>query len=192
MALAAFAVQFSKRNRHTGPIRMKVFVVAIVFITSTILASSLVLALAGRSAEASGSSYSVNGLTCSLPGSTPGYVASLVPELVKGRPFLSATGGSPFLLVSFDNITNHVVTTGHVLPTSHSSSNVTNGEVIQGNLTTTKLPDATELGFATWGPTTSCSEIANGWSQWMDVQVPIQGGKYNLSAESVHLMGGQK
>jgi hypothetical protein len=111
-------------------------------------------------------------------------VALLVQKAVLTPQFISKTGGLPFTYLGFDNTTNHVITTGRVTTTPPSPGNVTSGVKIIGGVTTANLPDTTELGFATWGPTTSC---ANGgvFLHWINAQVPIQGGKYNVTGELI-------
>lgn len=128
--------------------------------------------------------YSVNGLTCSLPGGTPTSVELLVQKVVLSPQFISKTGGLPYVYLGFDNTTDHVITTGQVTTTTPSPGNATSGVKIVGGVTTTKLPDTTELGFATWGPATSCAS-GGAYLHWINVQVPIEEGKYNITGAQV-------
>lgn len=163
----------------------KVFVVSVGVVGLVMLISSLVLVSPVHSVGTSVAlNYSVNGLTCSLPGGTPTSVELLVQRVVLSPQFISKTGGLPYVYLGFDNTTDHVITTGKVTTTAPSPGNATSGVNIVGGVTTTRLPDTTELGFATWGPATSCAS-SGAYFHWINVQVPIQEGKYNITGAQV-------
>jgi hypothetical protein len=129
--------------------------------------------------------YSINGLTCTLPASTAPHVDSLVPKVVALSQFTSAAGGSMFVYQYSDNITDRTQITGGTLlggPTQ-------NGSVIGG--TVVNLPPLVELTFYNYGPDTSCGQTGTpGAISLLVVQVPVEAGEFNLAAATVHLMHG--
>lgn len=158
-----------------------------------IFLSSLLLVSPTHSAGGSQSaSYAVDGLTCSLPQGTPANIALLVQKVVQAPSFVSETGGVPYVFQTFGNMTNHVVTIGQATTTTGSSGNASIQLRTIGTVTTIRLPDAVGLEFASWGPNTSCSESGISFLHWMDVQVPVQDGQYDLGNLTVHVMGGHK
>jgi len=97
-------------------------------------------------------------------------VESVVAKVVQSSSFTVATKGIPYVLFYSSNLTQRSQTYGN---------------------STANLPDALELGFATYGPHTACNE-GGPWQDWIDVQVPIQNGSYAVGIESVHSVGGPK
>lgn len=182
------------RRLTEGRHSRKVFALTMLGIFGTVaLISALVLASTAGSVNAqSAQSYTVNGLTCSFAQGTPAYAINLVQKVVRSPQFGASTAGTPYILLYYGNWTDHVITTGQVTPGTTSPGNGTRGFETVGPATTIRLPDGTELGFATWGPNTSCSESGSSWTTWLDVQVPVQNGTYNFGAEQVHLTGGHK
>ena len=134
----------------------------------------------------------VNGLTCSIPAGTPLNIVALIQRVVQTPSFASATGGAPYVFQTYGNMTDHVVIIGQATATPGSSGNSTKGIRSVGATATIRLPDATALEFATWGPNTSCAEAGSSFIHWMDVQVPVQNGQYELGNQTVHVTGGHK
>lgn len=146
---------------------------------SVILAATVVIvgALSAMAAPAPlQSGYAINGLACSFPQGTPAYVQSVVREVIGSPRFADAVNETRYVFASFDNMTQRVQTVGGV---------------------TTRLPDALELGFSTRGAATSCSGGAIGvgpdaFTNWVDVQVPIINGTFQVAGESVSSLGGPR
>lgn len=116
-------------------------------------------------------SYSINGLTCSLPQGTSTSVGLLVQEVASTPRFLAATKGQPYAFAGLSNMTNR-------------------WETVKGvNVT---LPSVIDLGFYNNGPSTGCGMYPHTWIYNIDVEVPIAGGTYNLANESVHFGGGSQ
>lgn len=185
-------MNFSERRLHpsggafaastAGVIGLVVFFSSLFFVSPTHSAG----------ASTPGSSYTVNGLTCSLPQGTPTNIALLVQKVVQTQSFVSETGGVPYVFQTFGNMTDHVVTIGQATTATGSSGNSSIGLRTIGTVTTIRLPDATGLEFASWGPNTSCSESGSSFLHWTDVQVPVQNGQYDLGNLTVHVMGEHK
>ena len=165
----------SKPNKRSNGQTKLVFAISFAAMMSLAVSLFLLPTIQSTRASVQETSVSINGLVCPLPLGTPSNVGVLAQEVVQTHEFLSATGGLPYKLVSFDYMTDRMM-----------NSSSPSGSV------TTLLPNATELGFASYGPGTSCTESGSSWAQWIDVQVPILDGGYNLTGESVHLVGGAK
>ena len=81
-------------------------------------------------------------------------------------------GNSLYVFASYDNQTQNIQTYKNV---------------------TTTLPDDLELGFTTRGAATSCNEGPTvPFINFVDVQVPIISGKYDLGSATVTNMGPPK
>jgi len=113
-----------------------------------------------------GNLYAVNGLTCSIPTDYLSFVSvvHLLPLVTKSSQFLNATHGMPFVFGNAENMT---------------------GSTQQfGNRPPVHLPDAVEMVFYTFGPSTYCGEnqtLTNRAQSIIDVQVPVQDGRFNLT-----------
>jgi len=128
------------------------------------------LALSGLMAGTAGSStYTINGLTCTFPEGTPTYVQNVVSSVTQSPKFLTSIGRTLYVFASYDNQTGNVQTIGNV---------------------TTILPDDLEIGFTTRGAATVCGEGATvPFSNYVDVQVPIIHGAYDVAAEMITSLG---
>jgi hypothetical protein len=115
-------------------------------------------------------SYSDAGLTCGFYPNTPAYIETLVPEVIQTPQFQTYARANPFVWASFDNITNRV----------------------QGNSETTEqLPPVVELGFLSLGKVTSCTNVqTSNATLTLTVQVPVEGGAFNLTGVTFNLMSG--
>jgi len=174
--------------------RRTTFLVCVAAIIGSALAlSTLALVPTVHSADnpTTSSVYTVNGLTCPFPNAISAPDAVLAMKVVQSPSFISMAAGLPYKLFYVDNLTGRTVTTGRVITSPYSPGNTTNGQRTYENVTTTILPDTTELTFTTWGPTTSCTDVvgAGTYLYLIEVQVPIQNGGYNMTGESVHLYG---
>jgi hypothetical protein len=128
--------------------------------------------------------YSDNGLTCTLPTQMASYVAFLVPQIAQNSRFLTVTNGLPYVYEYSDNITDRSVTTDGTLQGGATQ----NGSVVGG--TVTHLPPVVEIVFYTFGATTSCGETNPAAAiHSIVVQVPIQDGEFNMTAATFHLSG---
>jgi hypothetical protein len=128
--------------------------------------------------------YSDNGLTCTLPTQTASHVAFLVPQIAQNSRFLTVTNGLPYVYEYSDNITDRSVTTGGTL----QGGAMQNGSVTGGIVT--HLPPIVEIVFYTFDSTTSCGETnAAAAIHSIVVQVPVQDGGFNMTAATFHLSG---
>lgn len=159
-----------RENGNRARIMIATFLIAAVALVVIIESASIVSASGKSGSLTPLMSYGVNGLTCPLPLGTSQKVGIVVQHVVQSSQFLAATKGIPYALYYVSNLTQRSQT--------------------YGNATTT-LPDALELGFATYGSGTPCAENGH-WSNWIDVQVPLESGSFIVSAESVHSTGGPK
>lgn len=127
-------------------------------------------------------SYSDNGISCSLPASTPSYLQYLTPRIVQSTGFLNLANDSPYVYEYADNITNDMVTIG---------GNYTNGTIVGGY--TQYLPPMVEMGFYTYGPGTFCGETGTLTAiHLIIVQVPIENGMFNISEATFHISGARE
>ena len=111
--------------------------------------------------------YSDGGLTCALSPSSPAYVNSLVPEVVRTSQFQTRIGGMPFAFASYDNISNRVLSNG---------------------TTTQYLPPIVELVFYSSGSGTSCTNVGPMTAtRTLVVQVPIENGGLNVAGATYHV-----
>jgi len=136
-----------------------------------VVVASLALSglMAGTAGSAASSTYTINGLTCTFPQGTPTYVQNVVGSVTQSPKFLTSIGGTLYVFASYDNQTGNVQTIGNV---------------------TTILPDDLEIGFTTRGAATVCGEGATvPFSNYVDVQVPIIHGVYDVAAEMITSLG---
>jgi len=145
-----------------------VFLCILVIVVASVALSGL---LAGSSAT---QTYTINGLTCPISSGDVFYrlsndtrIVPAVEQVIQSSKFLAGTKGLPygFYSVSLDTVG----------PTYF-------------NGTTTPGYTALELGFATYGVNTPCFE-QGGFLNWIDVEVPLVNGTFNVAAETVTSMG---
>jgi len=122
-----------------------------------------------------GATYSVNGLTCPIPADYLSFKAAvhLVPIVTQQPQFLNLAQGSPYMFGNAENLTDRAQQVGNQ-PLQH-------------------LPDAVEMVFYTYGPSTSCDEtggFGNPWLSTIVVQVPVQVGGFNLTGATYNAGGG--
>jgi hypothetical protein len=111
-----------------------------------------------------GPAYTINGLTCVVPKDYTSYssVVHLLPLVTTSPRFLNLTEGLPFVFTYAGNITNRTQQIGSQ-PVQH-------------------LPDVVEMTFYSHGPNTTCGMVSAFRAQsFIDVQVPIQQGNYNVT-----------
>jgi hypothetical protein len=128
----------------------------------------------GSEVTSSLAQYTVNGLTCPIPGNASLAIISLISKVTTDSRFISATNGSRYV---FGNLENYGVGT----------------QIIGGNRTvagrTVYQPPGTELVFYNYGPNTACQDIYTygGDSSVCSfaVHVPIEGGQYNWTGMTV-------
>ena len=115
------------------------------------------------SRTASGPSYTINGLTCSVPQAYLRYtsVIHLLPLVTATSGFQSLANEMPFVFGNAENLTNGIQQIGNNPPVH--------------------LPDALEMVFYSAGQKTTCGTFLNRAQVIIDVQVPIQNGGYNLT-----------
>ena len=160
-------------QRRAPGVRTKIAIfgfIGILLVLFGLLVSAAVAVPGSTTSPTPQITYTVNGLTCPLPVGTASKVGLAVQVVVQSNEFLSATKGLPYALYYSGNMTQRSETYGNV---------------------TTQLPNALELGFATYGAGTQCDEKGL-WSNWIDVQVPVLKGSYAVGGESVHSVGGPK
>ena len=150
-----------------------------VFISVT-LVTVLLLGAQGVFSPAAGSSpetYTINGLTCSLAGgnvlgsvNNDSRVPPTIRNVIHSPSFLSTAKGLPYGL--------------------YYAGVDTVGTISYANGTTVSPPatHVLELGFATWGPNTLCVNHGR-WLNWIDVQVPLINGTYDVTAEHIGISG---
>ncbi|HYB66893.1 MAG TPA: hypothetical protein VEC43_01080 [Candidatus Acidoferrales bacterium] len=118
--------------------------------------------------------YTINGLTCPISSNNVLYhvsndsrVIPTIEQVIQSPKFLAGTKGMPYGF--------YYASLNTVGPTYYKNS-------------TTPIYTALELGFATYGASTPC--VAKGlYLNWIDVQVPLQNGTFDVAAESVHSLG---
>jgi len=123
--------------------------------------------------------YSDNGITCQLGANSPSYVTYLVPRVVQSPIFLAATAGSPYLFGDSSNMTNRI----QILGGQVTSGPTENFSVAGG--TTIHLPSVVDLSFYTYGPGTSCAGQPPPPKEFLMVNVPLEGGSFNLTGIQV-------
>jgi len=138
------------------------------------LAVVIVVAALSLAPVSRGATYTVNGLTCPIPADYLSFKAAvhLVPIVTQQPQFLNLAKGSPYMFGNAENLTDRTQQVGNQ-PVQH-------------------LPDAVEMVFYTYGPSTSCDEtggFGNPWLSTIVVQVPVQVGGFNLSG-AIYNMGG--
>jgi len=174
------------KNRRPAVAGALAVIIVIVF-AAAVWAGSVLSNQANSSAQDTTpvtATYNDNGLTCSLSPNTAPYVATLVPKVTQDSRFLSIANGSAYVYEYTDNITGRSVVTGGTL----QSGATQNGSVVDG--TTIQLPDVVEMVFYTFGPDTSCGETSSVTAiHSIVVQVPIEGGGFDLTAATFHLSG---
>ena len=119
-------------------------------------------------------SYTTNGLTCPVP---PDYstLGSLMSAVTQDPRFVNLADGETYVFGNGEMITGRTVTTGGTYDND-------TGKAVGG--TTIYLPDAMELVFYGFGPTTFCGQIPglnSPANQVIVVQVPLQSGEFNMT-----------
>ena len=148
------------------------FLVLVVGIAGVVGLSTLTGASGESNLPRVGITYSINGITCGFPKGTPNYVANVVEQLTTSQRFKSAIGSTKYVFASFDNVTQREQTEDNV---------------------TTHLPDSLELGFSNRGASTWCGEGAQvPFDRWLDVNVPIINGTFNVGTAEIIALGGNK
>ena len=109
--------------------------------------------------------YTVNGLTCPFESGTPANVISLVTKVTQNARFLNATEKGQFMLGNYENITAR-------------SESVDGGPIVY-------LPDAIELVFYSPQTVASTCQRQLGLYYWIDVQVPVQDGDFNMTGAQI-------
>ena len=127
-------------------------------------------------------SYNDNGISCSLPASTPSYIQYLTPRIVQSTGFLHLAKGSPYVYEYTDNITHDTVTIG---------GTYANGTIVGGY--TQYLPPMVEMGFYTYGSGTFCGETGTlTVIHLIIVQVPMENGLFNISEATFGISGARE
>jgi hypothetical protein len=164
------------RNANVNPIVLSVAIA--VALGASFIAGQGVPITQSAGSQANGVtniSYSNNGITCQLPASSPRYVSYLVPLVVQSPIFLAATNGSPYLFGDASNMTNRIQIIGGKV----TSGPLQNFSVAGG--TTIHLPPVADLSFYTYGPGTSCAGQPPPPKEFLMVNVPLEGGSFNLT-----------
>ena len=139
------------------------------------LAVVIVVGAWSLSPISNGATYTVNGLTCPIPADYASFKAAvhLVPIVTQQPQFLDLANGSPYMFGNAENLTDRTQQVGNQ-PIQH-------------------LPDAVEMVFYTYGPSTFCDEaggFSNPWLSTIVVQVPVQAGGFNLTGATYNAGGG--
>ena len=136
------------------------------------LAFALLVAASSLNQVSEETTYTVNGLTCSIPSvySTSEAVGYLVPLVTREPQFLNLTHGSPYEL---------------------GNAEMLGSETLQiDNQPPQHLPPALEMVFYTYGPKTTCEGPGNPRFNWLSlivVHVPLLSNGYNLTGATYHL-----
>jgi len=122
-------------------------------------------------------SYTINGLTCPLDSgnvlgrlSNDSRIIPTVEQDIQSPKFLSGAKGMPygFYYASIDEV----------------GPGIDNGTIIQPHT-------VLDLGFGTSGANTPCLPYGK-FLNWLDVQVPLSNGTFDVAAAAVHSLGGSK
>ena len=141
-------------------------------VTRFYVGAPFIQATSSSTVEATGPTYSINGLTCHVPAAYQSYpsVIHLLPLVTANPRFLNLTRGMPFVFGNAENITDRTQQIGNQPPVH--------------------LPDALEMVFYSMGSNTSCGMYEGLSETTIDVQVPIQNGSYNMTGATFNGMLG--